>query len=477
MQNKRLGKNFLLVVFSRMATLASGVLVGFLLPKMLSISGYGYYKVFTLYATYTALLHFGFVDGLLLKIAGKDYSELDPLKMRAYTRFFIGFESIVSVALMVFGGLFATGEIRFVVVMLAINMLCVNVTTHYQFISQAVQRFAEYSAKNFLVAVFKLLFVGALFGLYLYKDAIISYRIYLLGLNALDFSIMIWYVVFYREITFGKGEPFGAVKRDILGIFKTGIVLTLAYQVSHLVLVLDRQFVNLLFSTETFAEYSFAYNIVSLISTMISSLSIVLLPMLKQSSAELIKVSYKKSAGVVSVAAAAGLLCYFPLVKFTAWFLPNYQVSIKYIAIVLPVLLFTSVITVVMFTISKVLDMNFDYFKDCCIVLGLGIVTNTVAYILFKSPESISYASLLVAIIWFLISGFRLKRKIQIGTHKEFFYLLLISCGFLLIAGFIRDCLAGFLVYAVLLLILTAIFYASSIRSMMREVVRVFLRH
>ena len=209
-----------MVAFSRMVSLTASVLTGFLLPKILSVSDYGFYKVFTLYAVYTALLHFGFVDGILLKIAGKDYKELELPKMRTYTGFFMMFEMLVSLAMIGLGIWFSSGEYFFVVCMLAMNMIFVNITTYYQFISQAIQRFSEYSAKSLIVSVVKVIFVAVLSILYFTDIMDISYRVYLIGLNVLDFGVMMWYISIYREITFGRREPIGGLKKDIVDILK-----------------------------------------------------------------------------------------------------------------------------------------------------------------------------------------------------------------------------------------------------------------
>lgn len=453
MLNKQLGKSLLFVAFSRFISLFSSVLVGFLLPKMFSITDYGFFRIFTLYAVYTALLHFGFVDGILLKLAGKDYHELDREEMRTYTRFFIKFELFISIIMILLGIMFVDGEYFFIIIMLAIDMVVVNITTYYQFISQAVQRFNEYSAKSLIVSFAKLIFIGSLFVVYFFGIANISYRVYLLGLCLLDFFMALWYVAIYKEITIGRATPLCTLREEICDIFKTGIVLTLAYQVSHLVLALDRQFVNILFSTEIFAIYAFAYNIVAMISTMISSISVVLLPMLKRSSIEYIVASYKKSVMTVSIVAACALLCYFPLVPVIDWFLPAYHNSLEYVAIVLPAFLFTAVITVVMFTIAKVLNMNFTFFKDSCLVLFLGVLANTIAYICFGTPEAISYASLIIMAIWFVLAGIQLKRKTNVLVYKEWFYLIVVSCFFLIVTKFIDNyfvgCICYFLVWVI----------------------------
>ena len=452
-----------MVAFSRLVSLISGVAVGLVLPKIFSIGDYGYFKIFTLYAVYTALLHFGFVDGLLLKLAGKNYSEIESRKMRTYTGFFMTLELTVAVIIILVGTAFLKDEYLFIAVMLALNMVFVNVTTYYQFISQATERFGEYSAKSIIVSSAKLVFVGILFLIYLFNVTEISYRVYLVGLNVLDACMMAWYIYIYRDITFGESANIRDLKEDIIGIFKTGVVLTVAYQVSHFILALDRQFVSVLFDNDIFAVYSFAYNIISLISTMISSLSVVLLPMLKKHSKDYVIKYYKKSVTVVCIVTSCALLCYYPLVPFIKWFLPNYVLSLEYIAVVLPSVLFTSVITVVIFTVVKVFDMSFAFFKDGCIVLLLGLSANFLAYVLYKSPKAISYASLIVMAIWFVISGMRLQKKIKVKIHKEFIYLVIISFGFLTVTGLVENYITGFLCYLVFFTVFTLIFFHRTI--------------
>ena len=57
----------------------------------------------------------------------------------------------------------------FIAIMLAINMIFVNITTYYQFIAQAVQRFGEYSIKSMVASGLKLIFTVILFLLYYFK--------------------------------------------------------------------------------------------------------------------------------------------------------------------------------------------------------------------------------------------------------------------------------------------------------------------
>ena len=125
-----------------------------------------------------------------------------------------------------------------------------------------------------------------------------------------------------------------------------------------------------------------------------------------------------------------------------------------------------------MFTLAKVLDMSWDFFKESCIVLLLGFITNAIAYIVFKSPQSISYASLSVMIIWFVISGSKLKSKTSVGVQHELFYLITVSAGFLAVTGILKGYVRGFFIFAVWLVLWTAVFYHQEIKKVLSAVRR-----
>ena len=70
-------KSVFTVIFSNIFILLSGVLVGFVLPKIMGVDEYGYYKLFMLYATYIVLLYFGLADGMLVKYGGQGDTQMD----------------------------------------------------------------------------------------------------------------------------------------------------------------------------------------------------------------------------------------------------------------------------------------------------------------------------------------------------------------------------------------------------------------
>lgn len=79
-------KNIVKVSLSNLCIVISGVFVGFLIPKVLGVEEYGYYKIFTLYATYIGIFSFGISEGVYLKYSGIEYSRLNKQKIRCFTK-------------------------------------------------------------------------------------------------------------------------------------------------------------------------------------------------------------------------------------------------------------------------------------------------------------------------------------------------------------------------------------------------------
>lgn len=86
---KTIVKNLIMVLLSNTLILLSSIVVGLIIPKILGVTNYGYYKIFTLYAGYTSLLHFGFLDGILLKHGDEDFNELNKKLFRLNSHFFL----------------------------------------------------------------------------------------------------------------------------------------------------------------------------------------------------------------------------------------------------------------------------------------------------------------------------------------------------------------------------------------------------
>ena len=327
MKGNKTIKDILKVSVSNIIKLLSGVLVGLLLPKVIGVSDYGYYKTFTLYIHYVGLFHFGISDGIYLLYGGKNYDELEKEKFRAYSLLFIVIEVVLFVVLIAFSFTVLRGELQFIFYNIALYLLFYNITGYYQMISQITGRFAELSTRNVIQSFLIVIEMIAFWIIHYFANTEISYRPFTTIYTIITIILAFWYIKTYHDITFGQKDNLYERVKDIPSFIKVGFPLTIANLCSTLILSLDRQFVNLLFDMKTYAIYAFAYNMLALVTTAISAISTVLYPKLKRTNVETLEEMYSSLILVILMIVFFSLSIYYPLCIFVNWFLSDYSGS------------------------------------------------------------------------------------------------------------------------------------------------------
>ena len=430
-QDKKIVKNVFLVAISNIFTLLAGVLVGFVIPKILGVEDYGYYKIFTLYFGYTGLFHFGFCDGIYLYFAGKKYDKLNREKFRLYSKFLLVFQTIVLVLICGIAMFFIGNEYMFILLFVGLSLMAYNVTMYYQMISQITFRFKELSIINSVRSLLTIIAVVALYLIYKLTNVDhLNYQIYVIIFTGIYYALTLFYVVAYRDITFGKSEKFKDNYKELFSFFKIGFPLLLANLISSLLLNIDRQFVSIWFTTEQYSLYAFAYNLLYLVTTAIAAIATVLYPSLKTKPEPVLKKSYHSINGMVMTIVTFGIMCYFPLVFVVEWLLPQYVDSLKIFKIVYPGLIFSSSVSIILSNYYKALNRVKDFFIISAITLAISVVADVIMYYTIGTMESLSYASVAVLFFYYLFTELYITKKM--GNIK--FYNII--CSVIIVALF-----------------------------------------
>lgn len=449
------------VTFSNIIKLFAGVALTFVLPKLVDVSDFGYYKTFTLYASYCGLFGFGLIDGIYLKYGGKNYEDLERERFRYYSRFFIASQIIISIVLFLFACFSLHGEARFIVQSISIYILAFNITGYYQMISQITSRFDELAKRNIIQSVLFIVCTGLLCLFYKYSELGVTYKYFVLMHVLIYSALSINYLGIYRDITFGRSVN---GRKDIQPFVILGIPLLVANLTSTLLLSIDRQFVSILFSTEEYATYAFAYNMLQLITTATSAISLVLYPNIKKKSFDELVDNYDKLMSIMVVFMSGCLLSYFPLYVFVDYFLHQYIESLFYFRYILPGLSISSCITIVMYNYYKAFNLTKNFFYKSVIALALAVLFNFIAYFLFKSREAISIASVLVSMIWYLIVERKLVKENGVKWKKNNLYLIATISSFYLITLLNNPFIAMF-AYIGIYMLVTVCFYKKDASS------------
>lgn len=459
--NKKI-KSIIEVTLSNILSIISGVLVGLLLPKILSVEDYGLYKTFTLYATYAGFLSLGIIDGIVLRHGGDEYQDLNRSLFRSYFRVYFLVNSFFSLFMILISVFLEDTRFSFIGLMLSLYVIAINISGYFQQLSQITQRFKEYSLRKIIISVLNVVIVGLLFlgrGIGIEP----SYRLFLIYFILIQYMLTTWYVYTYRDVVFGESLKLRSVLKDVLCLIKTGFPLLFANICSTLILTLDRQFVSALFDTETYAVYAFAYNMLSLVTVAMSAVSTVLYPTLKRTTPDTMKKNYASLVGILSIIVFAAISIYYPLCVFVEWFLPKYSASLIIFRIVFPGLALSSSITVVMHNYYKTLGKNHIYFIKSIVVLVVSGVANAVAYLIFKSTSAISIASIITMLFWYLYIEQYFVKVYSYNRTKNLLYIVVMMLLFYAVS-FIPNYYLAFVVYLVLFFLVTYLLHKDTVR-------------
>lgn len=468
-RDKTFVRNVLVVAISNVLTLIVGVLSGFIIPKIMGVEDYGYYKIFTLYISYIGIFHFGFIDGIYLFYAGKNYSELDKEQFKLFTRFIIIFQFISMLIITTISLCFVNSAYGFIFLFVGINLFLCNITTYYQFISQITFRFNELAIINTIRSILNIISILIVYLMYIYIETNLFYKTYIFIYTLINFILLLWYFYRYNDITFGKKISLKENKKFIKTLFKLGFPLLLSNFVGILILNIDRQFVSILFDTYTYGIYAFAYSMLNLVTTAIAAVSTVLYPSLKSKEEDELKMSYNGLVGMIAIIVSLCLFAYFPLEFIVKYFLPQYIKSLDVFKIIFPSLLFNTSVSVVISNYYKSLGDIKKYFHITILVLILSIIANIVAYFILPNPLSISMASVIIMIIWYLISELIIYKKWKISFLNNFLYQIIISIVFYLTAFYIENIYIAAVIYLSTFIIITIIVQRKSCYKLIKR--------
>lgn len=420
-------KNFSIVLFSNIITLMRGVVTSLLIPKILSIQGYADYKLFAMYASYVGLLHFGFIDGICVKYAGKSISETGTEKYRLFSRLLLFIEIICAVLLLVIY-CEAAKESHNWVVLLAIYAVIHNMSSYFASIFQVTMQFNKYAISGILSNIFQFLSVAILY-VVLYFGFQTNYILFFVISEGLYLFICI---ILQINIVFGRAERLNQNIGDIKEIFSQGFPLMVGGIVSTIILNLDRQFISVLFSKTDYAIYSFAYTMINLFITLLSAMSVVLYPLLKQRNNNDIRTSYIKLCNIIVMLTFGCLACLPIMNKFIIWFLPQYEESTIIIVSILPAICTLTLVQVIIINYFKLIEKTAIYLVVSVCVLIASFVFNIGAYYIFHSMQSIAVATVVTCFVWVVSGDCILRRWLNIKEHTFLYYVFIMSIAYYL---------------------------------------------
>lgn len=469
METKHFLRNLFSVVLGNGILLISQILVGLVLPKVLSIDGFGNYRIFMLYGTYASLLHFGFVDGVLVKFGGKLYSDLSKKKeIISLFTFFMIMELVISNIIIITSLIFFHDRYRLIFTSVGVYTFFLNTVTAFQYYSQAIMKFKLVASMSSVQAIFNTIniLIPSLIIFVFHWIKSLNYNVYI---YMYIFTYLVLLCIYLRDYTFFHcGLNFNFNKSQIYEIFKIGFPITIASQIGNITLNLDNQFVSLFFSTQEFAKYSFSYNLISLTIAIVLAISTVIFPYLNRESKKNLIKNYSKTMSFMLLFIYSTLYSYYPIELIVKYILPQYVGSLVFFRILLPGVAITTSISTIIFNHYKVTGDMKIYLRNGVYALVISLVIYYICYISFHSAISLAFASIVALFVWFILEDYSFRAKYSIRRYKDYFYMFFCTIIFQFSVKYMTVATSA-LVYGLMYILLSLIFERDYLTMLLKK--------
>jgi O-antigen/teichoic acid export membrane protein len=391
------------------ATLGTGTLIAavintalvFVIPRLVSIEDYGYWRLFALYAGYVGSLHFGFLDGALLRWAGKPFSSFHR-EIRPSMRFLLLQQLAIVAPLCLVCWIALPPGLRFIAIAVVLYSFVINPLALLQYALQSARRFHPVAISTILGP-----------GLLLCAVLVLTWGFR----QPLDFHELIVLYFFAWFMAFGflclRAKPWIGQDRAPDGMAKqcmlAGWPIVAANTVAVLSHNLDRLVLSWTGNIHNFAQYSLAASAMAVPVTAIQASSKVLFPHLAGLPSEDRQRVY--GAASRSLLLAWGLLLpyYFALEVFVRHVLPKYIPSLPIARILLLGIIFIAGIQILQASFAYLYGRQVLYLRRTIVILALGTGLAFLAAFKFRSLEVVAGSQVLILALWWLSNEWSLR--------------------------------------------------------------------
>lgn len=413
----------------------------FILPIVLSVDAYANVKWYQLYVSYIGLFHLGYCDGVYLKYGGENFkSKINDIK-RDFKYLQI-FQIIVSIGVIIFSVIRKDG----IIFAFGLTIFPRNMRSFFEYVYQATGRFSQYAKVVNGYSILTIFFYFILIVLLKITD----YKVYIFSFILIDIFTYLWgYYVFSKDSSSEKVEleNFNTIPINI----KLGLFLMLGNFANTFFLSIDKWCVKYFLGMESFAYYSFATQLLLMITMFITPVTMTLYNYLSQKKDVQYELEIRKHITfVVFVMLSFGFVAEIVVKNFISHYV--HSISLIYILMLSQVI--SSINTAVFVNLFKTYKMQNIYFKNLLIVTIVSVVLNFGFFGIMKNIESFAYATL-CSMIFSLLLNMKSFSYLKFEIKEICFASVMVMLYIILLR--INNPIAGAIIYLIAYIIIAYI--------------------
>lgn len=442
-QIKKILKNISYSFTANIISMLISVISVTFLPKFMSVEDYGAWQLYLFYIAYLGFFHFGWLDGICLRYGGCYFEKLDKVKFTSQFVLLFFVELIICVIAIIFINLFITDYYtKQVLTFVSYVLVAVILFTFVTFILQITNKIKEYA---YLTLFGRILFFISLMIYFNINNREYAELIYL---DIISKVLALFYSIYLiRGILVFKIDNLNNIFKETWENISVGSKLLFANIAGMLILGIIRFGISQQWDVATFGKLSLTLNCSNFFMVFINALSIVFFPILKRINEEKIKNLYIKiRSGLTSILLGC-LLIYYPLNSILSWWLPKYQDSLIYMAILLPICLFESKVSLLTNTYLKALRKEKTMMKINLRVVVISFILTYISTVLLHDLNIAVISILVLFAIKSICSEIVVEKVLKIQIKRDILQEIILVILFVSINFSALDALVKFIIY------------------------------
>ena len=439
---KNLFKSLNYTVTANFLILGISVILNLVVPKYLGIADYGYWQLYVFYSSYVGFFHFGWIDGIYLKIGGEEYENLDKRSLGTQFRYLVLFELSLAVLISIYALFFVSDPNRQIIWLATAAMLVIaNLKSFILFILQSTNRIKEYAKLSrddrylYLIGAMGYLLLGGRNPLILIMMDVVSKLV-----------VTLWGMILIKDIVTAKRQRFSLTIGEAITNIRIGSNLMLGNIASMLILGVSRFLVERSWSIETFGKLSFALSISNMFMLFISSVSVVLYPVLRRTNQSNLPQLYRHVRNIFVPFTLLLLLFFNPIRLMLEWWIPEYKSSLFFMGILFPMIVYEGRISLLVNTYLKTIRKEKIILISNVVTLLVSSVLSLVSVYMFKSINLTVLTIIFSLAFRCILAETLLTKVMKINVNRENLLEVLLI-GLFIGSNLILSNIGSFIVY------------------------------
>lgn len=454
-------KNLYYTVAANFATLGISVLLNLFVPKLLGVTEYSYWQLYVFYSSYVGFLHFGWIDGIYLKIGGEEYDQLNKRDLGTQFWYLMIFELFLSFFVAIWAWLFLPhSEQSVILILTAIVSVVTIIKTFVLYILQSTNRIKEYAQLSRNDRYLYVLFIAIYFSL---GGRNFFWLILLDILSKL--LVTLWGMSLIKDMLNVKLINLRVLFPEILDNINIGSKLMISNIASMLIIGTIRFFVQQKWTIETFGKLSFTLSLSNMFLTFINAIGIVMFPLLRRTNKERLSELFRILRGLFVPLTYGLLIFYIPAKIILSLWLPEYAESLRFMGILFPIVIYEGRMSLLINTYLKTLRKEKTILFVNIITLGVTLLASLFVIFIVGNLDLTVLLILISLALRCNLAEFFLYKDLRLTIGWKHVIETLLTVLFILSNVLFNASFASMVVYVVIYIVYLAFIHRSIIAS------------